>query len=90
MARMGTNLAHKGKYSSTHTGHLRAQARASSNHYSLVRPIVSTLWLTPLNRKISTIFVAVKKKKMKSKRFSSKSHFSAILGKISEPILTKF
>ena len=38
VARKGNNLAHKGKYSSTLTGRLRAQAWASSNHYSLVRP----------------------------------------------------
>ena len=36
MACKGNNLAHKGNYSRTLMGHL--QARASSNHYSLVRP----------------------------------------------------
>ena len=41
MACKGTNLAHKGKYSSTGTGRLRAPA--SSNHYSLVRPHMSTI-----------------------------------------------
>ena len=39
MALKGTSLAHKGKYSSTLTGCLLA--RASSNHYSLVRPITT-------------------------------------------------
>ena len=38
LACKGTNLARKGNYSSTLTGRLRAQAWASSNHYSLVRP----------------------------------------------------
>ena len=39
MAHKGTNLARKGKYSSTLLGRLWARAQASSNHYSLVRPI---------------------------------------------------
>ena len=39
VSRKGTNLACKGKYSSTLMGCLRARARSSSNHYSLVRPL---------------------------------------------------
>ena len=35
---LGTNLACKGKYSSTLRGRLWARARASSNDFSLVRP----------------------------------------------------
>ena len=45
-ARKGTNLARKGKYSSTITGRLRAQAQASSNHYSLVRPFWRKVFIT--------------------------------------------
>ena len=41
MTRKGTNLAHKGKYSSTLMEPLRIRARASSNHYSLVRPAIA-------------------------------------------------
>ena len=40
MARKGTNLVRKGNYSSTLTGPLWARARASSNHYTLMRPCV--------------------------------------------------
>ena len=39
MAHKGTNLASKGKYSRTLTGRLRSWAWASSNHYSLGRPV---------------------------------------------------
>ena len=42
MARKGTNLAQKGKYCSTLTGRLQAWARASSNYYTLVKPMINT------------------------------------------------
>ena len=53
MARKGTYLAHKGKYSRSLMGHLRARAQASSNHYSLVRPFGIDFWAKFKGRDIS-------------------------------------